>query len=268
MIFLGLGLLELLFISVFLIALIIATAFDRRTKNEEPKWYLLGLGLAVVAFWYWPDFTFFGSPHVAAVMGTGQDAAKVITPAFDRVVLWDVVRDWSFWAPLGAYLGLGLAYSCVEFGLTIRRAARHFESLWKSWLASTEAVRMEAGAERIDISHADLIRQARDNGPEWKLFSTAVDAVRSFRSNVSLGNSQEDRIIGVAVGADKLTVEPKVNRGELTEHVGAWTCLWPAYGLSLIFGDLLTEFFRIVADIMTNLSGRVVKIAFRDVFKV
>jgi hypothetical protein len=269
MIFLGLGLLELALISAFFLALIVATAFDRRTTNEEPKWYLIGVGLVALAWYYWPEFTFIGPAHVDAVMGTGKDAATVITKAQDRVVLWEVVRNWSFWAPLAAYLGLGLVYSCLEFGLTIRRSARHLAGLWSDWLKTTESVRFKDNEGRVDISHADLIREARERGAEWGAFQTAVDAIKSFITNSCFrAQCQEDRIIGTVLGADKLSVEPKINRGELTEHVGAWTFLWPAYALSLIFGDLLTEFFRVVADVMVNLSGRIVKVAFRDVFKL
>jgi hypothetical protein len=76
------------------------------------------------------------------------------------------------------------------------------------------------------------------------------------------------RIIGIEATADGTNIEPKINRQQLAESIGCWTIFWPFYALSLIFGDLLNEVFRIIADLVANISGRFVRMAFKDVFKL
>lgn len=266
--FAALGLIELIIFGVFFILLIIATAFDRR-QAEEPKWYLLGLGFIGLAVYFWPDFKLMGTSE------TGQ------------VILLDVVSQWSFWQPAAYYLGFGLLYSALEFGLSIRKAAYRMSEQWEQFKKGTKAVPKfdEAGVAVFKkdeqdrqvpatelITYADFIKNAKSQGGAYRHFQLAVDLVKEFVKNRSNLNRrdlvQETRIVGIEVTEDKLGVEPKVNRFELAEHVGAWTFLWPAYLFSLIIGDLLTEVFRAVADFLASISGRVVKMAFKDVFKV
>lgn len=277
-----------LFFWVFVVLLVVGTAFDRRGR-EEPKWYLIGLGFIAAAAYFWPDFTFFGPSHVAAVMGTGADAAKVITPAYDRVVLWDLVSGPAFWVPVGSFLGLGLLYSVLEFGLTIRKSARGFAAAWQSFLSKSKTVPVynTDGSPVITkngkgqdvpstqtITYGEMILTAKNQGGTYRHYQEAVDLVRSFVDRPRDFSGLEDffrqnKIIGaVLTEGDKLSVEPKVDKVELAEHVGAWTFLWPAYAISLIIGDLLTEVFTAIADFLASISGRVVKAAFSDVFKV
>lgn len=259
-----------LFFWVFLILLVVGTAFDRRGR-EEPKWYLIGVGFIAAAWYFWNDFTFFG-PGVEG-----------------QVVLWSAIASPAFWVPVAWFLGLGLAYSVLEFGLTIRKSARGFAAAWQSFLSKTKTVPVfnadgspaltkngqgkEIPATQV-LSYGEMILGAKTYGDTYRHYNEAVDMVAAFVQRPRDFSGTEDffrqnQIIGaVLTDGDKLAVEPKVDKLELASHVSAWTFLWPAYAISLIIGDLLTEVFSAFADFLASISGRVVKAAFSDVFKV
>ena len=275
MLFLGLGLLELLFVSVFFLLLIVGVTFDRRGK-EDVKWWIFGLGLLILGVWQWNHWTFIGDAHVAAVM----EGTKVVTEARDRVVLWDAIRDWSFWKPLAVYLFAGLVYSLVEFFLDVRRSARFYAAEWQKHLAGYDEVPVvdekgevvheeKAGpfsSGRVKTrrrANAEVYEEVKNKGAASALFNQALKLTNDFVGRYSFRN----RIIEIKVASDKVSVEPKVNKVELSEHITAWTFLWPAYAVSLILGDLVVEIFNALADLLVKISGQFVKISFANVFK-
>lgn len=276
---LTLGWIGWLAISLFFIALTVSVTYDRR-GNEDPKWWVFGLGLvAVFAYgWHYKDWTFSNA--------------------------WDVVRSWDFWVPMGVYLLIGVAYSVVEFIVDVRRSARFYAAEFKTFLetATTFPVLNADGTpktkDKLDRSGRPIIVQKPNpnRGPDEPATITgneqeavtregtiaenyaAVKAkgAEAAEFNGVLANSQQfiqrysykNRIIELSLNkTTKVDIEPKINKLQMTEHVTAWTFLWPVYAVSLILGDLLTEIFRVIVDVMVNLSGRFVKLSFADVFK-
>lgn len=256
---LTLGLFEIIFFAAFILLLIIGVSFDRRGK-EEPKWYIFGIGFIALATWFWPDWTFFGSATVPTVM----DGTKVVTEAHTRVVLWDAIRSWTFWEPMAAYLAAGLVYAIVEFIFSIRRAARDYAAKWEERLGSNffRGYREIEGGGRIEeaVNLREALKRAEAGDAEMK--KLADENISAFIRN----NAYRNQIVELVQGEDGKP-EPKVNKVELAEHIGAWTFFWPFYLLSLILGDLLTEVFNIVAEFFVSLSGRFVRMSFKDVFK-
>ena len=273
MFFAALGIIELIFLGVFFLLLVLGTAFDRHGK-EDPKWWIFGIGFIAVAIWFWPEFTFFGD---AVVKGTDGK------PDTTRVVLWEAVTAWSFWKPVGAYLAAGLVYSILEFVLDIRRSARFYSDEWKRYLTNTrqvpvldddgkpmsQVVKGQFGNEAKEAvtrqkSYGEYYANVREKGAESADFNKALEYSKHFISQYCFKN----RIIELQLNeTDKVTVEPRVNRIELAEHIGAWTFLWPAYLVSLIIGDLLTEVFNAIAEFFATISGRFVRFSFSNVFK-
>lgn len=270
MLFLGLGLLEIVFFTIFFILLVIGASLDRR-GNESPKWYILGIGFVILAAWFWPDFTFFGPAHVDAVM----EGTKVISPAKDRVVLWELLSSWSFWTPLWMFLGAGVAYSILEFVLEVRRTARRYTELWARNLE-----------RRIDVKQLDAKGDPRSEetlsgrSKQWVTKSLTMREILANREDPSNAAVAEDLLtsfvnddrsrygfVGLTLNADKTAPEPKIEKLKLAEAIGAWTFLWPVYAVSLVLGDLLTEIFNAIADALVKLSGRFVRMSFSDVFK-
>ncbi|WP_407305826.1 hypothetical protein [Acinetobacter sp.] len=144
----------------------------------------------------------------------------------------------SILVPVLIYLAIGLAYSVLEFMLEVRRSARKWADLWKSYKAS----------------HRDDFTKS----PET--------AANSF---VSHNSRSYDRLIVVDRNPDEKSanyVVPRVNRGRLASFIGAWTFFWPFYAISLIIGDLFAEIFRIIANFFVHMSGRFVRVMFKDVF--
>lgn len=143
----------------------------------------------------------------------------------------------AFWVPVGGFIGLGLLYSIFEFLYTIRTTAREAGEFWKSRKPNTEAVHF---ADELRYRVADL------NG--------------AFGSNVSFldfeGNSSTAE------------VHTTINRRRLAGFLGAWTIFWPGYLLSFVIGDMVTEFFRVLADKFGQLGQKVVDSTFANTFKL
>jgi hypothetical protein len=270
---LALGWVELTFLAIFFLLMIVGTSFDR-AGQEHPKWYILGVGFAAIGWYYWKDLSMSS--------------------------LWMTLSTWAFWKPIVIYFVIGLIYSLLEFVLDVRRSARQYAEDWQKHLNSEVQVNVlnEDGKpkmqpkldrrgqpvmaiERVNnalgtehevqvmenvtkiATFAEGYRVVAEAGAESARFNEVNKQTTEFLGSYRFKN----RIIEVQIAADKIGVEPKINRLELAEHIGAWTFLWPAYAVSLIIGDLLTEVFRSIADFLAHISGRFVKMSFANVFK-
>lgn len=226
---LTLGIFEMVFLAAFIPLLLIGITLDRRGR-EGIKWYVFGLGFVICATWFWKDWTFSG--------------------------IFGDLQSWSFWEPILYYLGAGLVYAILEFILDVRRSARSFKALWES--ALTQTVRIKQEDLRLDMSLQEALK-VTDNGA---VSSAVEDQVSRFIDR----NYSTSRIVILTKGEDGMP-SPKINKIELSEHIGAWTFFWPFYMLSLILGDLLTEIFIQLSEFLVSISGRFVRMSFKDVFK-
>lgn len=262
MFFAALGLIELIFLGVFILMLAIGVSYDRSGK-DEPKWVIFGLGLLFVAIWFWKDFTF--------------------------SELWADVRSWHFWKPVLMYVGAGLLYSILEFALEVRRSAKFYAAEWKRHFTSTvrmnvldeagqpktEEVLTRNGTTRSTVTRevpiSELYAAALAGASSTKLLEAERDGIVKTHISRFLENGKyqhKHTIVSLKTkNTSWLEVEPVVNRGILADHIAAWTTLWPAYAVSLILGDLLQEVFTAVANFVASLSGRAVRAAFKNVFK-
>lgn len=253
MILFGLGLLELLFVSVFFLLLIVGVTFDRRGK-EDVKWWIFGVGLMILAVWQWSSWSFGG--------------------------IWEAVKTVEFWSPIGYYLLAGLVYSALEFFLDIRRSARFYAAEWQQHLKAGEQVPVlgEDGepvvtkkgdrfnSDQVQTtrrSNSEVYDEVKAKGANSGLFNTAMKLTSEFVGRYHF----KHRIIELKIGTDKISVEPRVNKIELADHISAWTFLWPAYAVSLILGDLVVEVFNFIASVLAKISGQFVKLSFANVFK-
>jgi hypothetical protein len=193
-------------IGLFFIALVVGCAIDR-SGRPEPKWWALVIGVMVLCISY--------------VLDGGR-------------LSWSLFLSESFWAAAGTYLTIGLVYSLLEFGLAVRKAAKHWAVKWET--------------------HKN--RQGTREHP-------AEVAVAFMRLE---GGFRVDRIINVEV--EHGNIVPKVNRDALGDHLFCWTFFWPFYAVSLIIGDLLLNVFTGIANAITKMSSRVVRRAFHGVFKI
>lgn len=237
---------------------------------------MFGFGLLILAVLQWSNWTFFGDAVVPAVMS----GTTVVTAEVSRVVLWDAILSSAFWAPIGYYLLAGLVYSMLEFFLDIRRAARFYASEWKTHLGRGKVVHITDadgnGVVEEDVQkfktpilktrlrlNSEVYDAVKIDGAHSNLFNDAALLTNSFISHYGFRN----RIVQIICGSDKVSVEPRVNKAQLTSHITAWTLLWPAYAMSLILGDLLVEIFNFISDILVKISGQFVKLSFANVFK-
>lgn len=253
MFFAALGFVELSFLAVFFLLLVVGVTFDRRGR-EDQKWWIFGIGAVAVAGWYWKSWTLDGA--------------------------WAEVTSWEFWKPVGYYLLFGLGYSILEFFLDIRRSATSYADLWAKHLTKTvtmnvlnadgtpkitgdEMIGRSGRPTTIEVPYAELYAEIKEKGAGSAKFNTVLRMSEDFINR----NTYSRRIVGLKLTAG-VEIEPQVNRLELAEHISAWTFLWPAYAVSLILGDFLTEVFRVISDVLVNISGRFVRMSFANVFKI
>lgn len=213
----------------FIIAMVVGCTFDRR-QNESPKWWIFFIGLAAYTIYSW---------------STGYRFS------------WESFWAADLWRAIGIYLAIGLGYSVLEFLLDVRRSVRYWKAKWTAHRAYQDGKSKKLGWQPED--EKVMVKVSRPD---------PTDIATDF---VSTASRSTGRIIGVAInpdakGSDDLIV-PKIDRGELAEHIGAWTIFWPFYAVSLIIGDLVMEISRVLAGVFAKIAGRFVRMSFSNVFK-
>lgn len=151
---------------------------------------------------------------------------------------WGFFVSAAFWKPFGIYLLIGLAYSFAEFFFQLRREARDWSKRWKRF--------------------KDQPNRGQEQGNRNLEAIFVEEAKKEYRYETAL----------VQVGLDgKGNIAPTVNRKELAEAIGCWTLFWPAYAVSLVLGDFLTELCRGFANLVAMLSTGLVRRMFAKTFE-
>lgn len=275
-----LGIIELIFIGIFFVLMVVGAALDRR-HVESPKWWILGLSLAVAIAYFW---------------------GKV-----DFTSVWTAIGDWSFWKPFFTYIAAGLIYSGLEFILSVRKMARLHNESWNRFINTTQTifilkegtshhypgqqmdgrfVTYKNGKHIIRLSNAtgvddvrevemrkvayrEIFKRAAEADATDEDKSRAAELFRTYldHSEYRLSDFKKD-FIEIKLNEATSEVQPVINRARLSSFIGAWTFLWPAYAVSLILGDFVIEAFRFIGETFSKLGGRFVRAAFSGVFKV
>lgn len=229
--------------GIFVLAMIVSCTFDRY-DNIAPKWWVLFLGMIAYVFFVGP-----------------------------AAFTWQMFLARDLWVMVGGYLAIGLGYSLIEFFLNVRRSAKRWAESWTSFKtneSNIEKFDKEAAQATDNIRRKRLAYQgdASDLVKEEPITAAGLMAATYVEQNTR--NSRSGEIISIRLGteSDESPVVPYVRRFVLARHVSAWTIFWPFYAISLIIGDLLTQIFRIIADIIVYMSGRMVKRMFKNVFKM
>jgi len=123
------SLFETALLVLFIFGMLIGTSLDRAGR-EEPKWVILGLGLAALLASTWSDWTFksLGSYFMSA----------------------------EFWHPALKYVGFGLAYSIVELFREVASARAKLAKEWNDLLSRYPAFRqlvLDSRAEGAAYNH-------------------------------------------------------------------------------------------------------------------
>ena len=162
------GLFEIIFFSGFFLLLLVGISFDRNGR-ENPKWYIFGIGMIVIAAWFWKDWTFSG--------------------------LFDTVRAWSFWEPILAYLAAGIVYAVIEFVFDIRRSARKYKAAWEDFL--TQTIRLSITNDRIIHKEELSLKEVLDRatGTDDAKDSVASDAAKEAVSRFVDRNSDRKSVV-------------------------------------------------------------------------
>lgn len=221
---------------------------------------------ALVGLGVWTSVFMFLGLFIWLIVGTAYDRTKnssaamwmgfvvvlglvgVAVGSLDAAI--KLVTDTGVWLSIAGYLGIGLLYSwLIEFPFAARRASKKWREVWESFLSQNREVKAAL----------------KDPGGSTALeLEEAKGRIRSFVHQ----HFDRRELISVIQGESGTEVLPKVNRRVMVDNVTAWSILWPAYAVSLLVGDLFTQIVESLVDLMSNLSGRFVKWAFADTFKV
>jgi len=172
-------------------------------------------------------------------------------------------RDYNFDAPKWWIFLVGIVATVVWFWKDWTfHGAFDVVTSWDFWKPAVVYIILGLLYSLVEFFFA-VRRSARKYAEAWADFSkNGKTNANDFISNNFV---RYRTLIGLEVVDDKPS--PKVNKEELAACLGAWSLFWPAYALSLILGDLFIEIFRWLANFLATISGRFVRMAFKDVFK-
>lgn len=229
---LALGWFNLFLILLFVFAETITVTHDRRHINEDEKWWVLSAGflLFLVFFRNYPS-------EIGAVL------------------------TWKFWEPVFVYLGIGLLYSIIEFLFEVRREAVFYAAEWQKHFKVAAAATTYSHAGTFTLQ--EIFVDVGDKGACSRHFNAAHDTCMSFIRK----HMHDDRIIKLKPDESAIYPTAHVYKAELIGHISAWTLLWPFYLLSLVLGNLLTQFFHAVVNALVRFSGAFVRLNFANTFK-
>lgn len=193
-------------LGVLFLALVATCAFDRR-GTESPKWFVVVLTLVVLVIATWGD------------------------------VSWAMFKSPTLWKNVGMYLGVGAAYSLIEFVFAIRRERQVWAETWGNFKASY--------AQR-DPRHIDTADP------------------QAMEREFAASRSHIGTLVNVRLEGTRLC--PYMNTTELSQSLACWTVFWPAYAISLALDDLLVAVCRRVADVVAFLSRGIVRRLFANTF--
>jgi hypothetical protein len=236
-----LGLYELVFLSVFFVVMVIAIAADN-AGTPEPKWWTLVIGLGLFAGLTWSDWT------VSGIMG--------------------VVTGAAFWVLIAKYLGVGLAYSMLEFARAVRLSAKNLKASWERFLDQSDPSQ-GYGKNHNDTKMRDLLlKTVVVPGDDELIIAAKSEETNRIKRLFTSNHVRHDALITPVLDRDDGEIKPRVSRHVLASYISAWTFFWPFYLLAMIFGDLLFEVFSVISNAVVAMSNRTVAMVFKDTFKV
>lgn len=227
-------------VGIFIIAMVIGCTVDRR-HQESMKWWVFFIG--VITF-----------------TGLTWDSSR---PIFDT---WNLFWSRGIWVYVAWYLGIGVVYSLVEFGLEVRRSVRIWAKRWnehKQQFSKTYVPLVIEGTSPLIVVSVRAASVFSDSDLAYRR-SRVSDFIIQYQNR---GCNTGPGIIVIRSTDYRDAIEPSVNRKVLAENIGCMTIFWPFYAVSLIIGDLMAEVFRVIADVVASLSARIVRASFKNVFK-
>jgi len=189
-----------------------------------------------------------------------------VNPTFDLTVIKNTLLSAAFWTPIVVYIGLGLLYSGLEFALAVRKSVSRSSEIWADFLKDTGARfgRSLRGESNFKGTNEELIKLGRADNASVENRAIAFEVCQRFIERTS--DSRD--FIGFETNSTTITVEPKIDRFNLSQFIGAWVVFWPFYAISLILGDMLAEIWKTIANVIAKYCGRFVRNAFASAFKV
>ncbi len=193
----------------------------------------------------------------------GYPSTKWFVGAFFFAVLWfmydmSAFLSWAYvssfeWVvPSLQYLGVGFAYAIIEFIINVRGISI---SARKEWLKFVESnyQKSSTGLTSQEIKDRDKLMDFVSNN---RIYGETWAANKHYP------------LIKFTADKCKNTIVAKIDRQETCKRVIDWMLFWPFFGISLIFGRLLTAIIKNITSGIAYVGDKFVNAWFKDVFKV
>lgn len=231
------GLVEIVAAVLFLICMSIATFVDRADALDEsgPKWIVLIVGLAALMYFTKDLWTF----------------STLVSFLFSK----------EFWTPFAKYLGLGVVYAAIEFVFAIRTSKQQLKGAWEKHLREKLDYPERRGMKPFNGTTRVLYHQESledDSSIKYWAERTRDEFVCSLNS----------KLFAVRIVIDSKQIVPTVNKDYLYDNLFVWIIFWPFYAASLVLGQFLTDLLAAVSKIFVRVGDHLVKITFKDMFKL
>jgi hypothetical protein len=226
----ALGLVELIIGVLFTVFMLIAVSFDRQYTSERAKWWVLLVFVIGIAIWQWNNWTFKGA--------------------------FEVISSFEFWQPIIGFIGIGLMYSVLEFFIYARKSAQQCKQEWEKFLG-----------DRWDSSKLTNREVLQNSNPtDIESYRQAESIVNRFISHHQGYHSS--KIIDLKLDKASKVPTPVINQKQLTDHVAAWTLLWPFYAVSMLFDDFLLKIASWFSQLLELIGMGAIRRLFNNTFKL
>jgi len=269
--------------GLFVIAMVIGCTFDRH-YTESPKWWIFLAALVTLCIWKWnPErpwsetWSMIWSREIWSYVGW-YFLIGVVYAVLEFML--DVRRSARFWSKKWREYKAASMQQTERLRETAERKRKEAElrnkkvtdlrnagDLVEAPISSPpDVLGAMTGTQRRESETLEELQAQPDFDYNTASSTYNKALVKDFLTRNGMDSHYRYRIVGVEASKEG-GIEPKVNRQQLAESVGVWIMFWPFYAISLIIGDLVTEIFRFIADMLVQMSGRFVRNAFKDVFK-
>lgn len=170
----------------------------------------------------------------------------------------------------GAYLCLGLAYSCLETYFQLRTIKGKLKFQWDELRKAVRIFDTSTGEKRITLTVGRALERAvAQESSEDNIF--LIDVKKKVDNFCDYFNSNNPhQILRVIPNKERGNLFPTVEFrvSNLVRDISAWVVLWPFYALTLVFGEFLQMLWEKFANLVARLFKETLRRMFKDVFDV
>lgn len=187
---------------------------------------------------------------------------------------------------------IGIVYAAFEYTISIFKTRNEATEAWKKFILTKVKITLKEQSVMVNSmftgiyvnpeKYEDLQKQVTLTDTDVKTFLLSKTEVNSdnklynelveFLFNLFTEHHIKLRgyksVIKFVLDRNNGVPEAVINRNSTYGWICAWVSFWPAYFISFMFADFFMKIFKIIDKIASVLGGRLVKIIFKNSFKL